>query len=267
MGGGSSASSSSTLSSTAWLHKSPRGPAVSLQVPQSSYSEAVAAACQSGRMMVTPVQLPPLLVRNALAAMQGGRQLPAAAALGDGWSEETSITGRLGEAIAYTFLQLVGSLGPAAAAAQQPGRRVLWVNQETETGLPFDMLVLASAGEGGSASGTAAAALAETQQVQALLAPYGITLGDQDQVLAFVEVKSTRASHKELFEVSHAELALAAQAGDRYWVLRVSGLQAVAEAAAATVAGQMVTVCPSIQQLVNPVLLWQQQALRVCVLY
>jgi hypothetical protein len=231
-------------------------------MPQSSYSEAIAAACESGRMMVTPVQLPPLLVQTALAAMRSGQQLPAAAALGEGWTQETSTTGRLGEAIAYASLQLVGSLG-STAAAQQPGRRVLWVNQDTETGLPFDMLVLGPGGAGGGI----AAPPGEMKQVQALLAPYGIALGDQEQVLAYVEVKSTRASHKELFEVSQAELALAAQAGDRYWVLRVSGLQAVAEAAAAAVAGQVVSVCPSIQQLVNPVLLWQQQALRVCVLY
>jgi hypothetical protein len=68
-------------------------------------------------------------------------------------------------------------------------------------------------------------------------------------VVCFVEVKSSRDAARQFFQMSHQELDFAAQQGDRYHILRVRG----------------VSGSPSLERLINPVRLWRQQAVRVCV--
>lgn len=69
-------------------------------------------------------------------------------------------------------------------------------------------------------------------------------------VLCFVEVKASRHAAKEFFELSEKEFACAAREGDRYHVLRIRGVGSGA---------------PTLERLINPVRLWQERAVRVCI--
>ncbi|KAM0901191.1 hypothetical protein ACQ4PT_020148 [Festuca glaucescens] len=89
--------------------------------------------------------------------------------------DERSKTGRLGEAVVHQYL--VGQLGSS---------NVKWVNQESETGLPYDIVITP---EGGSAE--------------------------------YVEVKATVISNKEWFYVSPREWQFALEKGESFSIAHV----------------------------------------------
>lgn len=82
-----------------------------------------------------------------------------------------SMTGRVGEAIAYDYLTT--KLGP---------NMVRWVNEQTETGLPYDMIV-----------------------------------GEKE----YIEVKTTRYANKNWFEITTREWQFAAEMGDSFNIAHV----------------------------------------------
>ncbi|GFH16857.1 DUF3883 domain-containing protein, partial [Haematococcus lacustris] len=98
------------------------------------------------------------------------------------------------------------------------GCEVVWVNAQAESGLPYDILIR-------SPSGAA--------------------------VKAYIEVKSSSARQKDVFEVSRAELNFAAQHGARYQILRVSGACSPE---------------PSLTRLVDPIGLCQTGVVSLCLL-
>jgi len=84
-----------------------------------------------------------------------------------------------------------------------------------------------------------------------------------------VEVKATRAIRKELFEISEPELRFASQQGDRYWVLRVSGLGMAGsrrdDCSSGAVEGEKGSVMAArMEHMVNPIRLWREQAIKLC---
>lgn len=90
-------------------------------------------------------------------------------------TEQQQITGRTGEEVAYQYL-----------VKKYGGKQVKWVNEDGETGAPFDMTVENESGE-----------------------------------LEYFEVKTTRSSDKDWFEVSAREWEFAQAHGDMYTLLRV----------------------------------------------
>ena len=90
-------------------------------------------------------------------------------------SEQQQITGRTGEEVAYQYL-----------IKKYGAKDVKWVNEDGETGAPFDMMVQNESGK-----------------------------------QEFVEVKTTRLQDKDWFEISAREWEFAQLHGDLYTVLRV----------------------------------------------
>lgn len=90
-------------------------------------------------------------------------------------SEQQQITGRTGEEVAFQYLM-----------KKYGAKQVKWVNEDGETGAPFDMTVENDSGE-----------------------------------QEFFEVKTTRSPDKDWFEVSAREWEFAQVHGDLYTVLRV----------------------------------------------
>jgi len=90
-------------------------------------------------------------------------------------TEQQQITGRTGEEVAYQYL-----------TKKYGAKHVKWVNEDGETGAPFDMTVQNESGK-----------------------------------QEFVEVKTTRSQDKDWFEVSAREWEFAQIHGDLYTVLRV----------------------------------------------
>lgn len=97
--------------------------------------------------------------------------------------EARSLLGRWGEKLVYGFLQ----------ARIAPGHTVRWVNQSSESGLAFDVVVTKEGPAG------------------------------EPVVVAYVEVKATATPKRSWFEISHREWLFAAQHGDRYHIYRVFG--------------------------------------------
>jgi hypothetical protein len=160
-------------------------------------------------------------------------QLPAApeepsgaAALAD-----AAAVGRFGEELAHQYYMQ----HPDIQQQQQNEVVVEWVNQEAESGLPYDLVVyeqpVANAPGGSSSSGDLG------------------HLAEGARVLAYVEVKASRKPTKQLFQIAEREMEFARQQGSRYHILRV-GLAGAA---------------PSIQRLVDPVRLWAEHVIRVCI--
>lgn len=89
------------------------------------------------------------------------------------------------------------------------------------------------------------------QQAESWL-PFDLVVRDvaSGSVLCYVEVKASRDAAKQFFELSERELSFAAREGDRYHVLRIRGVGGSA---------------PTLERLINPVQLWQQRAVRVCI--
>ncbi|KAG0569647.1 hypothetical protein KC19_6G104700 [Ceratodon purpureus] len=90
-------------------------------------------------------------------------------------TEQQQITGRTGEEVAYQYL-----------VKKYGDKHVKWVNEDGETGAPFDMTVQNESGK-----------------------------------QEFVEVKTTRSQDKDWFEISAREWEFAQIHGDLYTVLRV----------------------------------------------
>jgi hypothetical protein len=90
-------------------------------------------------------------------------------------TEQQQITGRIGEEVAYQYL-----------IKKYGAKQVKWVNEDGETGAPFDMTVQNESGK-----------------------------------QEFVEVKTTRSQDKDWFEISAREWEFAQLHGDLYTVLRV----------------------------------------------
>jgi hypothetical protein len=82
--------------------------------------------------------------------------------------------------------------------------------------------------------------------------PFDLTVSDaaSGAVLCFVEVKSSRDGARQFFDMTQREMDFAAQHADRYHILRIRGVGSTS---------------PTLERLINPVKLWRQQAVRVCV--
>lgn len=123
---------------------------------------------------------------------------------------------RLDEVEAPTFVSAdgvstAGDTTPAATAAEafvcdvltqqyqqeDRGVRVVWVNADGEQGTPYDLMLVRSRGTGAGRSG--------------------------DEIVAYIEVKSTSSSTRKDFELSLRELLFAARYGKAYKVYRVFG--------------------------------------------
>jgi hypothetical protein len=99
-------------------------------------------------------------------------------------------------------------------------------------------------------------------------------LAEGARVLAYVEVKASRDPSRQLFQIAERELEFAKQQGSRYHILRV-GLAASTGAAVRDVsaagdggvgdAGHGLQFVPSIQRLLDPVRLWAEHVIRVCI--
>jgi hypothetical protein len=148
--------------------------------------------------------------------------------------------GRWGEELAYHMLQAavderrVDQLLPGITATfpalldnrlEQPS--VLWMNEKEESGQPYDLVLVDKSGVGGA----------------------------RGHVIAYVEVKTSRAQYKDMFEISKSELAFAEREGKRYHVLRVWRYQGGAELTPARV-----------QAFRDPVALWQQKKIALCLM-
>ncbi|CBZ51381.1 hypothetical protein NCLIV_044430 [Neospora caninum Liverpool] len=113
------------------------------------------------------------------------RQLPTSEGVS---SAKTDRTGRRGEGIVFSFLSL------QFKDEIQEGRcRILWVNEDEESGTPYDILVTKYGQVGSSAL------------------PESI----------YIEVKATSSQSKSFFEVSHKEWQFAQQHGDHFHIYRV----------------------------------------------
>ncbi|XP_058085497.1 protein NO VEIN isoform X2 [Magnolia sinica] len=95
------------------------------------------------------------------------------------WSKpnenQAFITGRLGELVAYKYF--VEKLGLTS---------VRWVNEETETGLPYDMVI-----------------------------------GEEEESKEYIEVKATRSLNKDWFMISTREWQMASERGDSFSIAHV----------------------------------------------
>lgn len=100
--------------------------------------------------------------------------------------EQRELLGRWGEQLVFSYLR----------SRVQPGHSVRWVNENSESGLPFDLMVVKHD------------SLAQTAG---------------EVVVAYIEVKSTATQNRSWFEVSHREWLLAQQYGDKYQIYRVFG--------------------------------------------
>ncbi|KPA83715.1 hypothetical protein ABB37_01964 [Leptomonas pyrrhocoris] len=100
-----------------------------------------------------------------------------------------------------------------AESMRQHGLRVIWVNEHTETGSPFDILIVRPRSLAARASGDGGGG------------PRGLTSGNAAgwDVVSFVEVKSTCTPSRREFELSLSELLFAARFGSAFKVYRVFG--------------------------------------------
>ena len=121
---------------------------------------------------------------------------------------------------------------PLVVAGDRP-LRVIWVNEERESGLPYDLVLAALSPAAGR--------------------------GAHD-VIAYIEVKSSRGHSRDVFEISRAELAFAEREGRRYHVFRVWGSRAAAGGA------QQQQQTPRVQAFTDPIRLWQEKRVAVCLL-
>jgi hypothetical protein len=175
--------------------------------------------------------------------------------------------GRWGEELVFQMLrkavedQRLDSLLPGVRHHVYPLLRVVWVNDPSESGLPYDVVVVGhledphgsaeeedgggeAGGEGGGESGSRAGGSRRGGGGQRSTPGVGT-------VLAYVEVKSSGSQHRDVFELSRPELAFAEQEGQRYHVVRVWGATGPA---------------PRVQAFQDPVALWRQRQVAVCLL-
>ncbi|CAD7956736.1 unnamed protein product [Amoebophrya sp. A25] len=152
---------------------------------------------------------------------------------------------------AMTLLrERIGRIGESLAASyfEDSGYRVVWVNQDGETRLPFDLVLTPQ-----QTSEVAAASTSTSQsELESLLVDHGkkatsskkatskkTSRNDPHQddshkkIVAatsknsiFVEVKTSIRREKTAFEVSPQEVITAMELGNRYWFCRVEDLSA-----------------------------------------
>ena len=104
--------------------------------------------------------------------------------------------------------------GGGAAGGGGGFERVVWVNRQSESHLPYDLYITHA-----------------------------------DESVTYVEVKSSAAAAKDLFEISVPELQFAAAQGERYLLVRVRGAGGPA---------------PTLERLTDPVALLRQHRLSLC---
>eukprot|EP00434_Breviolum_minutum_P030000 symbB.v1.2.026528.t1/scaffold2658.1/size73733/1 len=135
--------------------------------------------------------------------------------------EEREKVGRWGEQFVYHYLK-------QKLESEDAGKRVLWVNEIEETGFQYDL------------------------RIEDVCKSYFGDLLGPDRVLrvdAYVEVKTSRAKDKQLFEMSYREWIFAQKEGGKYLIFRVSN------------AGQEdVELC----SITNPFRQWKEMNLGLC---
>jgi hypothetical protein len=240
--------------------------------------EAEAAAHAAG-LISERVEVP----QQLLAAVS--LQLPAAPEepMGAAAATDAAAVGRFGEELAYQYYlqhpdiqqqQQQSKASSLLFAGSSDGKKqrqrqvmVEWVNQEGESGLPYDLVLYEQPGtngssnissnsssnssSGGSSDGSSCSAIGH--------------LAEGAQVLAYVEVKASRDASRQLFYITERELEFARQQGSRYHILRVGLPIAAAAAAGGVLEGVEVLGAPSMQRLVDPVRLWAEHVIRVCI--
>nr|PIM02290.1 hypothetical protein TGCOUG_304720 [Toxoplasma gondii COUG] len=133
-----------------------------------------------GAFTAEDLELPP-----GLGEAAPRRQLPFSEAVS---TSKTDLTGRRGEHIVFSFLSI------QFKDEIKDGRcRVLWVNEDEESGTPYDILVT----------------------------KYGRVGSSTPPESIYIEVKSTSSQSKSFFEVSHKEWQFAQQHGDQFHIYRV----------------------------------------------
>lgn len=199
---------------SSWSGLGPWSPPRALPTPI-SWQQAEGAARAAG-LISEEVPLPLQMLAGLHAPLPAAPQQQLEAG---GASADMAAVGRFGEELAYLYYMQHPDAQQqdiaAAPGSSSPQLIVEWVNQHQESWLPFD-LVLKEAATGA--------------------------------VMCFVEVKATRDTARQFFDMTCRELEFATQQGDRYHVLRVKGVGS-----------------PTLERLINPVRLWRQQAIRVCV--
>ncbi|RKO91092.1 hypothetical protein BDK51DRAFT_50546 [Blyttiomyces helicus] len=155
-----------------------------------------------------------------------------------------SLIGRIGELVAYRYYRDV-------ALAQSDHLKVYWVNEHAETGLPFDMILTSKTRqlqEGEVPIATKCPIAAKGARM------FGI---DPNDVIEFIEVKSTRVANKSAFEISHCELQAAKDLGHRYTILRVFGISHPHSPIDPKNPARLVS-------LNDPLKLWKRRHIKVC---
>lgn len=190
-----------------------------------SWQEAESAARLAG-FISDRVPVPHQLLTQVSAELPPAPEQPQGAAA----TADAAAVGRYGEELVYRYYQQHPELQQDMGTDALKQFTVEWVNRDSETALPYDMVVYELA-------------VGSTQQQQ--------QQGEEParSILAYLEVKASRDAQKQLFELSQRELQFAAEQGDRYHILRVTG-----------VGGS-----PSLERLVDPVKLWSEKVIRLCV--
>jgi hypothetical protein len=141
---------------------------------------------------------------QSLASASWWMRPPASSTIAGGGGTDTPAYAVAAERFVYELL-----CSEYAEQMQRDGVRVLWVNEHTEAGSPFDILI--------ARPRSSSAALLRRGN-----GPNGESPEGWD-VVAYVEVKSTCTAHRQEFELSLAELLFAARFGAAYKVYRVFG--------------------------------------------
>lgn len=166
--------------------------------------------------------------------------------------------GRWGEELAFHLLVSAAEQGrmeqllPGLDTLVWGGVRAVWVNEASESGLPYDIVITGSGG-GGSMGGV------------------GARGGGAERVLAYVEVKSSSSNDKHLFEVSRREMEFAEREGAKYHILRVWGATVGGPGAAGggpSPGGGVGAraLAPRVQAFRDPVQQWRHHKMSFCLL-
>eukprot|EP00775_Hariotina_reticulata_P013387 gene13387-13514_t len=205
-------------------------------VPQAEVEDAARKIHLISDRILVPQQLLASVCEGMAAS------LPAQMHDSDAAEHAAAAVGRLGEAVAYKFLQMQPHVQAAGSANSSGSRRLVvqWMNEHREQGLPYDLRLLECR---------------HTKQLSPAsrgAVDRGSTAEPDDfTVLAYIEVKSSTDPRRQGFQLSPNELDFATQQRARYHMLLVTGLNAEGG--------------PSLQRLVDPVTLWEQRAISVCI--
>ena len=186
------------------------------------------------------------------AALSAAASAAAAAAAGD-----ASAVGVWGEALVAAWLgRLLDS--PAQSRPLLPcGGALLafqWVNAGGETGAAFDIRLRVA-----RPSLEERDEFIEARALLRMRALPRVQAGGNDSDVC-PQVKSSSRTDKHFFEISERELSFAAERGGAYHIYRVSGAAAGAESSADSADGLQVAC------ITDPLLLWREHKITVCVL-